>query len=186
MAHSVPDIMHSYVYMKILESQPNRYDRGICWLSWGQSERVKRQIVAGHVTAGSRVLDIGCGTGTLAVLAAQKGAQVIGFDVSPGMLAVARRKVTAGGLEERIELHEAGVAEMAKFRRASFDLVTATLVFSELSCDEQTYVLGQAHRILKPGGHLAVADEVKPRSVGKRLVHAAMRVGSDPEAYQAC
>jgi len=98
--------MFNYVYMKILESQPDRYDRGIWWLSFGQSETVKRRIVGEQVTPGSRVLDMGCGTGTLAVLAAEKGAQVTGFDVSPGMLAVARRKVVAGGLTERIELQE--------------------------------------------------------------------------------
>jgi ubiquinone/menaquinone biosynthesis C-methylase UbiE len=171
-----PEKMFNYVYMKILESQPNRYDRGIRWLSFGQSETVKRRIVGEYVTPGSRVLDIGCGTGTLAVLAAQKGAQVTGFDVSPGMLVVARRKVVAGGLAERIELHETGVAGIGKFQEASFDLVTATLVFSELSCDEQTYALRQAYRILKPAGRLVIADEVKPESVCKRALHATVRV----------
>jgi ubiquinone/menaquinone biosynthesis C-methylase UbiE len=171
-----PETMFNYVYMKILESQPDRYDRGISWLSFGQSEAVRRRIVGEHVAPGSRVLDIGCGTGTLAVLAAQKGAQITGLDVSPGMLAVARRKVAAAGLAERIELHETGVAGMGQFREASFDLVTATLVFSELSCDEQTYALGQAWRILKPAGRLAIADETRPESVCKRTLHAAVRV----------
>ena len=170
------ETMSSYVYMKILESQPDRYDWGISWLSFGQSKTVKRRIVREYITRGSRVLDIGCGTGTLAVLAAQKGAQVTGFDISPGMLAVARRKVLAGGLAERIELRETGVAGMDKFPEASFDLVTATLVFSELSRDEQTYALGQAYRILKPGGRLALADEVRPENAWKRIVHAAIRL----------
>jgi demethylmenaquinone methyltransferase/2-methoxy-6-polyprenyl-1,4-benzoquinol methylase len=171
-----PENMFNYVYMKILESRPDRYDRRIWWLSLGQSEKVKRRIVGEHVTPGSRVLDIGCGTGTLAVLTAQKGAQVTGFDVSPGMLAVARRKVVAAGLADRIELHETGVAGMGKFPEASFDLVTATLVFSELSCDEQTYALGQAYRILKPGCSLVIADEARPESVCKRALHSAVRV----------
>ncbi|MBN2293381.1 MAG: methyltransferase domain-containing protein [Pirellulales bacterium] len=168
--------MFNYVYMKLLESQPDRYDRGIKWLSLGQSETVKRRIVAEYVIPGSRMLDIGCGTGTLAVLAAQKGAQVTAFDISPGMLAVARRKVVAGGLAERIELHERGVAGMGTFPEASFDLITATLVFSELSYDEQTYVLSQAYRILTPAGRVVIADEAKPESVCKRAFHAAVRV----------
>jgi demethylmenaquinone methyltransferase/2-methoxy-6-polyprenyl-1,4-benzoquinol methylase len=167
--------MFSYVYMKILESQPDRYDRGIWWLSFGQSQAVGRRIVNEHVTPGTRVLDIGCGTGSLAVLAAQQGAQVTGFDVSAGMLAVARRKILADGLAKCIELHEAGVAWMGKLPQQGFDLVTATLVFSELSGDEQAYALDQAHRVLTPAGRLIIADEVKPRHVCKRAFLAAVR-----------
>jgi len=57
-----------------------------------------------------------------------------------------------------------------------FDLVTATLVFSELSPDEQTYALGQCHRLLKPGGALVLVDEVRPRSRIARCVHAFLRL----------
>lgn len=167
--------MFSYVYMKILESRPDRYDRAVRWLSLGSSETVKNRIVRDHVTPGSRILDIGCGTGTLAVLAARKGAQVTGIDVSPGMLAVAHRKVVAGGLGEKIELHEMGIAGMARFQDSTFDLVTATLVFSELSREEQTYALGEAYRVLKPAGNLLIADEAKPQGAGKRVIHAVVR-----------
>jgi len=168
--------MFSYVYMKILESQPDRYDRAVAWLSFGQSEAVKRRIVDQHVTPGARILDIGCGTGTLAVLAAQQGAEVTGLNVSSGMLAVARRKVGAAGLAEKVDFHEMGVAGMERFPDASFNLVAATLVFSELSRDEQICALGQAHRILRPGGRLVLADEVRPERLWMQLLHAAVRM----------
>ncbi len=168
--------MFSYVYMKILESQPSRYDRGISWLSLGQSARIKRRIVEEHVTAGLRMLDVGCGTGTLAVLAARQGARVTAFDVSPGMLAVARRKIAAASLAEKIELRRMGLGRMDHLPAASFDLLTATLVFSELSADEQDYLLHHAHRLLAGGGRLALADETTPEGFVGRLLHAAVRL----------
>lgn len=168
--------MSSYVYMKILESRPSRYDRGIAWLSFGQADRIKRRIVDELVEPGMRVSEVGCGTGTLAVLAARKGAHVTGFDVSAGMLAVARQKVEAEGLAEKIELAEMGVAGMERLPPDGFDLVASTLVFSELSADERRYALGHARRVLKPGGRLALADEVRPRRAWTRLLHGAIRL----------
>jgi ubiquinone/menaquinone biosynthesis C-methylase UbiE len=165
----------SYVYMKILESQPERYDRGIALLSLGAAQRARRRLVEENVHAHMRVLEIGCGTGSLALLAARAGACVQGFDISPGMLEVARSKVREERLEDRIELFEMGVSGMDSLAGESFDLVTATLVFSELSRDEQRYALAQAHRVLRPGGRIALADEVRPDGRARRLLHGLVR-----------
>jgi len=168
--------MFSYIYMKILEARPYRYDRGISRVSRGQSEGIKHRITDENVEPGSRVLEIGCGTGTLAILAAKKGAEVTGFDVSPGMLSVAREKIANEFLEDKIELHEMGVSGMDTFPDECFDLVASTLVFSELSHDEQVYALRHARRVLKTGGRIAVADEVVPESAGKRILHLLARI----------
>ncbi len=162
--------------MKILESRPERYDRGIALVSLGQADRVKRRIVLENVSAGSRVLEIGVGTGTMALLAAKRGASVLGFDVSASMLSVARGKVSGSGFEEQVELIEMGVSGMDQLPESSFDLVASTLVFSELWRDERAYALRHAWRALKPGGRLALADEVRPGSMGKRLFSAAVRL----------
>jgi ubiquinone/menaquinone biosynthesis C-methylase UbiE len=167
--------MGGYVYMKILESRPERYDRGISWLSLGQSERAKRRIADGHVRPGMSVLEIGAGTGTMALLAAQKGARVLAFDVSGAMLGIARKKIAAAGMDDKIELREMGVSGMDRLEASAFDLVASTLVFSELSPDEQSYALREAFRVLRPGGVLALADEVRPRAALDRIAHAALR-----------
>jgi demethylmenaquinone methyltransferase/2-methoxy-6-polyprenyl-1,4-benzoquinol methylase len=166
----------SYVYMKILESQPERYDRGIALLSLGAADRCKKKLVAENVRPGSRVLEIGCGTGTMAILAGRAGAEVLAFDVSGAMLEVARRKIDASGLADRIRLEERGVSGMDKLAEERFDLVMSTLVFSELSRDERSYALRHAYRVLKTGGRLAIADEARPRSLARRLAHGAVRI----------
>ncbi|NOZ76697.1 MAG: methyltransferase domain-containing protein [Euryarchaeota archaeon] len=152
--------MFSYVYMKVLETVPRRYDLGINLLSLGMVGKVKGDM-ASMVEEGDRVLDMGCGTGTLAVLMADRGAKVTGI-ISTAMLEVAIEKAAARGLNDRIEFREMGVAEMDSLEDGSFDKVTATLVFSELSRDEQEYALREAHRLLKDGGLLIIADEVVP------------------------
>jgi demethylmenaquinone methyltransferase/2-methoxy-6-polyprenyl-1,4-benzoquinol methylase len=168
--------MSSYIYMKILESQPERYDRGVALLSLGQAGKVKHRLVEENVRPGFNVLEIGCGTGTMAMLAARKGAHVLAFDVSPHMLHIARAKVETAGLDESIELREMGVSGMDKFDDQRFDLVMSTLVFSELSSDEQRYALRHAYRILKSGGRIAIADEARPRRTSRRILHSALRI----------
>lgn len=168
--------MSSYVYMKILESQPRRYDRGLTLLSLGQADRAKKRLVAENVRLRDRVLEVGCGTGTLAVLAARAGAVVTAFDVSAAMLDVAKEKVAAEGLDDRIEMEVRSISGMDHYPDESFDVVISTLVFSELSPDEQGYVLEHAYRTLSTGGRLVLADEVRPRRAGMRLLHGLLRI----------
>ncbi len=107
--------MFSYIWMKILETQPRRYDLGLFMLSLGSSARMKNRLVDDNVHTGDRVLEIGCGTGTLAILAALRGARVLGFDVSSPMLEIASEKVDAAGMSENVELVEMGISGMDLF-----------------------------------------------------------------------
>ncbi|MFO8055932.1 MAG: corrinoid protein-associated methyltransferase CpaM [bacterium] len=168
--------MSSYIYMKLLESQPDRYDRGLAWLSLGRSERIKEKLTEENVKEGSRVLEIGVGTGTMAILAARRGASVLGFDISSAMLSIAADKIEREGLGDRVELKEMGVSGMDRLPAERFDLVSSTLVFSELSADEQSYALSHSYRALKPGGSLALACEARPRSAWNRLLHTLIRI----------
>ena len=159
----------SYVYMKVLESAPQRYERGMRLLTLGRLERV-RQDIAARVMAGQRVLDIGCGTGTLAASLAGKGAHVIGIDIALPMLSQAAHRVREEGLADRVELRELGAVNLdTAFQSESFDTVVSVLVFSELSDDEVAYTLAESWRILRIGGQLLIADEVLPDSVWGRI-----------------
>ncbi|HEX75474.1 MAG TPA: class I SAM-dependent methyltransferase [Dehalococcoidia bacterium] len=169
--------MASYVFMKVLESSAQRYDVGINILSLGQSNKIKREIAGNYIATGDKVLEIGCGTGTLAILCAEKGALVTGFDVSPHMLAIARKKIQERNLVDRVQLKQMGAIEMDKaFDNEAFDKIMSTLVFSELYSDEQKYVLGEAYRVLKHGGLIIIADETRPNSLVKRTLQLLVRI----------
>ena len=97
-----------------------------------------------------RVVDIGCGTGTLACLLALDGFEVIGADPAAAMLAVAARKE---GAEQVSWIH--GCAPDIP-HRAEADLVTMTANVAQvfLEDDEWAETLEASHRLLRPGGHL--------------------------------
>jgi len=162
--------------MKVLESSPQRYDRGMRLLTLGRLARAHGDIAA-RIRSGWRVLDIGCGTGTLAVMMAQRSAQVTGVDISPIMLSVAHEKVRTASLEDHVTLRELGVTELdTAFPDGSFDAVTSSLAFSELSNDEVAYALRQAYRLLRPLGWLMICDEVRPDSLAGRMGAGLVRL----------
>ena len=166
----------SYVFMKVLESAPRRYDFGIRILSLGRIDRVHQEMAEWGASDGIRALDIGCGTGSLAIACARRGAQVTGIDISPLMLDIARQKVKQAGLEDSITLMETSAIELDdKFEAGSFDTIMSSLTFSELSDDEQRFVLGECHRLLKDGGRLIIADEVVP-PWPRRALHLLVRL----------
>jgi SAM-dependent methyltransferase len=116
--------------------------------------------VAG-IAAGQRVLDVACGTGALTrTVAARVGATgaVLGLDANPEMLAVARR------LDTTIEWID-GRAEALPLLDASVDAVVSQ--FGLMFFDDRVRALSEMRRVLRPGGHLAVAvcDAVE-RSAG--------------------
>jgi ubiquinone/menaquinone biosynthesis C-methylase UbiE len=166
--------MSTYVLMRILESAPSRYDLGIRLLTFGSLGRAYDRLAA-RIEAGQRVLDIGCGTGALTMRAAQRGASVKGIDVSAQMLEIAHQRASALSLSGSVDLQEMGIAELDAEPPGSYDAVMSGLCFSELSQDEIEYGLGQVMRILRPGGLLLVADEVKPKDLSRRLLHALMK-----------
>jgi demethylmenaquinone methyltransferase/2-methoxy-6-polyprenyl-1,4-benzoquinol methylase len=166
--------MSTYILMKILESAPHRYDKGISMLTLGRLHTVYDRLVS-HIKKGDNILDIGCGTGALTIKAAQKGAHVKGIDVNPGMLEIAQKRVDELHLEH-VEFCERGVAELGNENPASYDVVVSGLCFSELTEDELVYTLAQVKRILKPEGLLLAADEVRPQSLSKRVVCMLIRI----------
>ncbi len=160
----------SFVYMKILESRPERYDVGMSLLTLGTLTKIKRQI-AEHTHSGNHVLDLGCGTGTLAQMCIERGAVVTGVDANSGMLAVAKKNspsanflnISLGNLDEHLE-------------DESFDIILSTLAFSELTRAERIHVLKQIKRVLKNGGTVLIGDEIIPEKILAKCLYYAFRL----------
>jgi len=165
------------VFMKWLETSPKDYDRGIQLLTLGKIQKVKEKIANNYVHEGMRVLEIGCGTSTLTLMMAQRGAMVTGIDASPRMLSEAEKKIKAANLEERVTLNYMDAALISdRFPAASFDLIVSTLVFSELPPDDQSFVLEACQKLLAPNGRLLIADEVIPSTLITRLLFYLIRL----------
>jgi ubiquinone/menaquinone biosynthesis C-methylase UbiE len=110
---------------------------------------------------GQRILDLGCGTGTLAIQVKRRvpGAEVVGLDADPEMLDRARRKAEAGGAE--IELME-GYSTALPYEDEAFDRVLSTLFFHHLDPEPKRQTAREIARVLREGGELHVADWGKP------------------------
>jgi ubiquinone/menaquinone biosynthesis C-methylase UbiE len=110
---------------------------------------------------GQRILDLGCGTGTLAIQMKlrEPDAEVVGLDADPAMLSQAREKAERAGVE--LTLTE-GFSNELPFEDGSFDRVLSTLFFHHLDPDPKRQTAREIARVLRKGGELHVADWGKP------------------------
>ncbi len=109
-------------------------------------------IDAAEPVNGQRLLDIACGTGNAALVAARRGASVVGLDGAPRLLAVAAERAGQEGLG--IDWIEADMAELP-FAEHSFDLVTS--VFGTIFGDAER-VAAEIGRVLSPSGRIAISS----------------------------
>jgi len=111
------------------------------------------QALLSRFPPGSSVLELGCGTGTDALLLAEHGVRVTALDTSPGMLALARAKARARGLETMISFHERSFETIATFPRASFDGAFSN--FGGLNCTPRLEdVIRHLGPLLRPASYL--------------------------------
>ena len=144
-----------------------RYDL-LAWIFTGGRERQfrERMIDLAHLQPGEAVLDIGCGTGTLALLAAERVGgmgSVQAIDASPSMIVRARRKAATRPVQPRFEV---AVVEKLPFPDRHFDVVLSTLMLHHLPRPTRQQCFGEVLRVLKPSGRLLAVDFGRPQHRG--------------------
>ena len=141
------------------------------FLRWVMRENVfkSRLVHEADIRGGGRVLDLGCGTGTLTLLVERlhPDARVTGLDGDPKVLEIARRK--AGAVGSRIAL-DRGLCYDLPYPDACFDRVLSSLVFHHLTRERKRETLREVSRVLAPGGSLHVVDFGPSTGLRARLV----------------
>ncbi len=136
-----------------------RYDLKLWARTLGRERAFREEVVElARLAAGESVLDLGCGTGTQAIVAKRRvgsSGSVHAIDPSPEMIERARRKARRAGVEV---VFETAVAQELPFPDATFDAVLTTLTLHHLPPDALHRSVGQIRRVLKPRGRLLAVD----------------------------
>jgi SAM-dependent methyltransferase len=145
-------------------------------LEWLTTPAAFKLVRFAGVQAGQRVLDVGCGTGVVAVTAARLGATVTGLDLTPTLLEKARQNAEIAGLS--IEFHE-GDIEALPFKDATFDMVLSQ--FGHIFAPRPSVAVGEMLRVLRPGGRIAFSTWPPELVVGKMFALTASYLPPPPE-----
>jgi len=133
----------------------------------GAAEFVERL----NIQRGSKVLDVACGTGNLAIPAARRGAEVTGLDLAQNLLEQARLRAAEEGL---VATFEEGDAEQLPFPDATFDIVMS--MFGAMFGPRPELVAAELARVCRPGGVIAMANWTPNGFTGNMLKLSARHV----------
>jgi len=164
---------NSYVHALKFQKLNALYDPLVRWST--REHTVKTTLVDALSGGSGKVLDLACGSGTMAVLIKQRHPQltVHGVDGDPEMLRRAQRKAEAVGVEVNFKY---GLADTLPYDDASFDAVVSSLFFHHLSRAGKSAAFAEIKRVLSPRGELMVADWGRPQNLLMRAAFFPVRL----------
>ena len=140
----------------------------LLWLM--RERRFKSDLIEqAKMSNGGRVLDVGCGTGTLALMIKQRNpeVEVVGIDADSKILGIARAKAVKAGIKLTLDQ---GMADQLPYADSSFDHVLSSLFLHHLTTENKLHTLREVFRVLRSDGQFDVVDFGPPRTFYSRLV----------------
>lgn len=163
-AHSAPHTRGSVIHWARL------YDVVTGVLGMGRRSALRvATLDHAELRSGERMLDVGCGPGTLTLLAKERAGpgEVIGIDASPEMIERAKEKAAKAGANVAFQT---AVIEELPFPDGSFDLVISSFMLHHLPEDVRQSGIREVARVLKPGGRLLAVDLTGKGSLARRVM----------------
>jgi ubiquinone/menaquinone biosynthesis C-methylase UbiE len=146
------------------------YDMVMVLLTLGREKTLRgKTLDLAHIKPGDKVLEIGCGTGTLTLAAKTRvgvSGEVVGIDIAPEMIEVARRKAVRKSIDV---LFQVGGLENIPFPDNRFDTVMCSLMIFHMPDEVRGKGFKEIYRVLKSGGHLFIIDTVDLRELAPIL-----------------
>src|SRR6185503_12562823 len=148
------------------------YDPFVSFLGF---DRARQELISqANIKPGQHILDVGCGTGTLALLLKRQypDVEVVGLDPNPKALRRAKTKVRRAAVSVQLDQ---GFADELRYERESFDRVLSSFMFHHLAGHDREKTLTEVQRVLKPGGSFQFLDFVVDHATHgflHRLVHS--------------
>ena len=162
----------------VMHAHAHYYDLLAWLLTLGREDALRaRMLDLARLAPGETVLDVGCGTGTLAIAAKRRvGASgtVHGIDAAPEMIEQARAKAAKAGADVRFQ---PAVVEALPLPDASVDVVLSTLMLHHLPRAAREQCAREIRRVLKPGGRVLAVDFAIPQRERKGLLARMHRHG---------
>jgi ubiquinone/menaquinone biosynthesis C-methylase UbiE len=156
------DALDTQTLRSVYDRVSRRYDFQHAFFTARSDQRGRKLVVEKTVESGDTVLDCGAGTGSTALLAAQKvgpTGKVVLLDMSEGMLAVARERSAAAGILQRFTFRAGDILHLP-FDEGSFDAVLST--YSMCPLHDPAKGARELYRVAKEGGRIGIAHSTEP------------------------
>lgn len=178
MTTTISDTVAPATKGQVMRSSARFYDLMVWILTLGRERPFRERLVElARLQPGESVLDVGCGTGTLAIAAKRRvgpRGSVHGIDASPEMIARATRKANKAGVDVTFRT---AVVEALPFPDRQLDVVLSTLMLHHLPRPTREQSAREIRRVLKPGGRVLAVDFGMPGRHRKGIIGHLHRRG---------